>query len=531
MPLSLATQIELLETLQVLHQKHEALALHWLPPGPGPMARHAANLPRLRLVASPQQAQLVAGSAEQLLGLGPCPRALLLTDPLPPSGEQLIALLLQGYQLQPQCLLLPVLQPLPPEQRLRILVLTNLYPPQELGGYGRSIYDFVANLRLLDHSVQVLTSDAPYLGGDLNLDHQVDRSLQLLGSYDGGLTSVNDPTERQRRQALNGALLEQQLQQWCPQAVLLGNLDMLGPELVHQLMARGVPCWHHHGFSQPAFAPAQLPAPGQPYYPLANSHFSARKLQQHLSGRGPQPVPVPVIYPGAQTHLFADLQPQPLGGPLRIAFAGLLIGAKGAHVLLEALARLKEWGVPFSCELAGGRLADDYPNHLQRFLEQAGMAGQVRLLGKLARHQLRELLARSPVFVFPSTWEEPFGISQVEALSAGCLVVSSGTGGAGETVHDDLNGRRFRPSDSTHLAEVLADIYRNPQAHEPLRQRGRRLAQTHFDTARETQKLSRLMVERVRERPQKIHSLSQKTTFNLGLKTSAAFESSIEQLN
>jgi len=499
---SLSTQIELLEILQVLHQQHESLVLHWLPPGPGPLVRHLANLPRLRLVPTPQHAQLVVGSAQQFHELWPCPCALMLSDVLPLSGEQLTELLLQGYRLQAHRLLLPVLLPLPLEQRLRILVLTNLYPPQELGGYGRSIFDFVANLRLLGHTVQVLSSDAPYLGGDLALDRQVDRNLQLLGSYDGGLTAVSDPAERQQRQAHNGALLEQKLQHWCPQAVLLGNLDMLGPELLHQLMARGVPCWHHHGFSQPAFAPAHLPAPVHPYYPLANSHFSARALQQHLSCRGVQPARVPVIYPGAQTHLFADLLPQPLGGPLRIAYAGLLIGAKGAHVLVEALARLKEWGVPFSCELAGGRLADDYPDNLQRFVEQAGMDAQVRLLGKLDRHQLRELLARSPVFVFPSTWEEPFGISQVEALAAGCLVVSSGTGGAGETVHDDLNGRRFRPSDSAHLADVLVDIYRNPQVHEPLRQRGRRLAQTHFDTARETQKLSRLIVERVRERAQ-----------------------------
>ena len=41
---------------------------------------------------------------------------------------------------------------------MRILVVSNLYPPQELGGYGRSIYDFanvlaspeLANLRTLN---------------------------------------------------------------------------------------------------------------------------------------------------------------------------------------------------------------------------------------------------------------------------------------------------------------------------------------------------------------------------------------------
>ena len=491
----LPTQIELLEILQGLHQQQESLDLHWLEPGPGGMARHVSNLPRLRMVEGVDQAMIVAGSFEQLLDLKPSNRTLLLTDPKQPHGSRLIELLIKGYRLQAKRLLLPVLKPLLSEQQLRILVLTNLYPPQELGGYGRSIFDFVSNLRLLGHTVVVISSDAPYLGGDLTLDHQVNRGLQLLGSYENGLTPVTDQVKRQLLQASNVALLDRLQQQFRPQAVLLGNLDMLGPELLHHLIARGLPCWHHHGFSQLAFASDQLPVVGLPYFPLANSHFSARSLQQQLRDR--EPGPLPVIYPGAQTHLFADLEPQALGGPLRISFAGLLIGAKGAHVLLEALAQLKQWGLPFSCDFAGGRLGDDYPENLKGYVAQVGIGEQVRFLGRLDRHELRELFASCPVFVFPSTWDEPFGISQVEALSAGCLVVSSGTGGAGETVHDDVNGRRFRPSDSAHLAEVLADIYRNPQAHEPLRHRGRRLAQTHFDTARETQKLSQLMLAEV----------------------------------
>ena len=47
---------------------------------------------------------------------------------------------------------------------MNLLVVTNLYPPQELGGYGRSIADFVWGLRQRGHSIQVLSSDAPHLG-------------------------------------------------------------------------------------------------------------------------------------------------------------------------------------------------------------------------------------------------------------------------------------------------------------------------------------------------------------------------------
>ena len=47
---------------------------------------------------------------------------------------------------------------------MNLLVVTNLYPPQELGGYGRSIADFVWGLRERGHSIQVLSNDAPHLG-------------------------------------------------------------------------------------------------------------------------------------------------------------------------------------------------------------------------------------------------------------------------------------------------------------------------------------------------------------------------------
>ena len=38
---------------------------------------------------------------------------------------------------------------------MNLLVVSNLYPPQELGGYGRSIADFVWGLCELGHKIQV----------------------------------------------------------------------------------------------------------------------------------------------------------------------------------------------------------------------------------------------------------------------------------------------------------------------------------------------------------------------------------------
>ena len=40
---------------------------------------------------------------------------------------------------------------------MRLLLITNLYPPQELGGYGRCMADFAWGLQQRGHTIQVLT--------------------------------------------------------------------------------------------------------------------------------------------------------------------------------------------------------------------------------------------------------------------------------------------------------------------------------------------------------------------------------------
>ena len=44
-------------------------------------------------------------------------------------------------------------------QPWKLLILTNLYPPQELGGYGRCMADFAWGLKQRGHHIEVLTSD------------------------------------------------------------------------------------------------------------------------------------------------------------------------------------------------------------------------------------------------------------------------------------------------------------------------------------------------------------------------------------
>jgi glycosyltransferase involved in cell wall biosynthesis len=89
------------------------------------------------------------------------------------------------------------------------------------------------------------------------------------------------------------------------------------------------------------------------------------------------------------------------------------------------------------------------------------MEAKVRFTGFLDRRGLSELFARSNVLVFPSQFPEPFGISQVEALAAGLVVVSSGTGGAKEIIRDDVDGLLFSAGNEADLANKLSRLARD----------------------------------------------------------------------
>ena len=69
------------------------------------------------------------------------------------------------------------------------LLITNLYPPQELGGYGRCMADFSWGLTRRGHHLQVICNDANYLGDAAKTGpsgEPIARELLLKGDFCNG---------------------------------------------------------------------------------------------------------------------------------------------------------------------------------------------------------------------------------------------------------------------------------------------------------------------------------------------------------
>uniref|UniRef100_UPI004047449C glycosyltransferase family 4 protein n=1 Tax=Cyanobium sp. TaxID=2164130 RepID=UPI004047449C len=396
---------------------------------------------------------------------------------------------------------------------MRLLVVTNLYPPQELGGYGRAMADFVWGLQQRAHQLQVITSDAPYLQAPGRPDGAVGpsgelvaRQLQLKGSYEGGVQLLQDPAACAALDHSNAVRLRGWLAQgW--DGVLVGNLDLLGPELLSVLLEPGIPVLQHVGFVTPPFAPHQLPK--APNYTLVAASAAVR---QSLVAAGLPVAQAPVVYPGARTELFgpdATGRPsavaaalalvaagQPLGSPanpLKVGFAGLLMGSKGAHSLVQALIALHGQGVALQANLAGGSFQEGYREQLEALLAGAGLADQVRFVGQLDRPRLARFWALHQVGVFASTYPEAFGIVAAEVMASGVALLTTGVGGAGELIEPGASGLRFEPGNPASLVQAFRQLLADPALLARLAAAGQQRSEALFSVAKAAEQLERLL--------------------------------------
>jgi glycosyltransferase involved in cell wall biosynthesis len=345
---------------------------------------------------------------------------------------------------------------------LRILVVTNLFPPQELGGYGRMMWEFARGLIGRGHAVRILTADQPGMQrkpdpDEEEMERHVRRHLTLPGGWQGGLPCyLEDREELSRRfNALRGQV-DAQLDEFPADVVFAGNLDFLDTVPVDAALARGLPVLHALGNIKPGYGRAGQPTSAR-YWVAPGSDWNGRAL---LEG-GYTPARIETLYPGARVDRFfrAFL---PATGRLRICFAGIVLPYKGPHVLVDALARLHRLGVDFTAEIAGDTPDKDYFARLGEAVRAVGLADKVSFPGFLDRRGLSALFARSNVLVFPSTVPEAFGISQVEAMAAGLVVVSSGTGGASEIIRHNVDGLLFPSERADELARRLLSLVEDP---------------------------------------------------------------------
>ena len=194
---------------------------------------------------------------------------------------------------------------------------------------------------------------------------------------------------------------------------------------------------------------------------ICNSHFTALTVPR---GSGRVEVVYYAIEPAAGPEVTRPATPE---REVVIIQVSRMEPLKGQITCLEALGKLRDLSGWTCWQVGGAQRAEEqeYLAELQERARRLGIADRVKFLGH--RSDVRELLAAADIYCQPNLQPDAFGIGFVEALFAGCPVVTSAIGGALEVI-DETCGVLVPRNDPTALASVLSRLIADPVERERL---------------------------------------------------------------
>jgi glycosyltransferase involved in cell wall biosynthesis len=370
---------------------------------------------------------------------------------------------------------------------MRILFISNFYPPHALGGMEIRCGETVARLEARGHRCRVLTSRYGSDGASAATDDVV-RALHLeadLNYYRPQDFFLQRPGHaRANRQALR-----RQIDIFQPDIIFVWGMWNLSPHVAYWaeqampgLVAYAVAGYWpmepgvHEAYWQ---LPAQhvlsevLKAPLRRWvlrkltkeraaYTLKLEHVAcvSEYVRQKLLASGALPHGARVIYNGIDPRPFmAVANPSPPRDGMRLVCVGNLVPHKGVHTAIEALGLLRRQNKlnDLHLTLVGGG-HPDYETHLRELVHRRHLSAHVAFYGRVPRKQVADILAAHDVFLFTSVYEEPIARSVMEAMAAGLVVIGTPVGGQQEMLEHGVNALVYAPDDAEALAARIMQL-------------------------------------------------------------------------
>jgi glycogen synthase len=362
---------------------------------------------------------------------------------------------------------------------VKVLVLSNLYPPAILGGYEILCHQVVGRMTAR-HQVTVLTTphgmpDAPR-GGDAGEEIRRDLRLYLpFGEPAATARHLRLPVGRanyRAARALIQALRPDVVFAWSQLRLTLGAVRAAhdtGVPVVYTLNDEGLASYLPAPASPRARALAAWALDRGPAreatlrgLDLGWSAAISRTVRDNLVARGVHVADARVIHQGVPLEAFPlKDQPGQVQAPLRVLYAGQLHHYKGVHTLVEAAGLIVGERGPGAIEIS---VAGDGDRGYKRALrdEAARSGARVRFLGRVPQAELARRYRDHHVFAFPSLWQEPFGLTHLEAMASGTPVVSTADGGHGEFLRHEDNALVYPKGDALALASAIRRLSDDP---------------------------------------------------------------------
>jgi glycogen(starch) synthase len=384
---------------------------------------------------------------------------------------------------------------------MRILALSNLYPPHYLGGYELICSRVLRALRRRGHQVTVLTSDhtvetaveSRHGTDQLSVEPAVERRLKIHGFYGHPWLGISKLQflEQHNNETLCGAIRRHK-----PDLVYVWNMGGLSKSMLLTLQGIGLPVvfymsdhWIARGLKSDVWlswwngndAPlhrrvarrvltragirrrCQLKAPTNPLKHLVfqRIYFCSRALRCLTADAGFDVKHGAIIYCPVDIGQFNGTPRSAADATERLLYVGRLAPDKGVMTALRALVLLRG---RFKGRLnIYGRGEADYVSELTRFVSANNLPVA---FAQASEDEMPAVYRSHDALLFTSEWAEPFALTPLEAMASGLPVIGTTTGGSAELFRHGENSLTYKPGQAEELANRILELSGNPSLRE-----------------------------------------------------------------
>ena len=220
-------------------------------------------------------------------------------------------------------------------------------------------------------------------------------------------------------------------------------------------------------------------------------HAVTKQIEEQMQKFIPQEIrpPVKTIYLGAKEsqvdmQKVEDLRTKyELKDAFVVGIVGRICEDKGQYIVIEALAKLKEYNI--KALIVGHTMSEAYLAELEERVKSLGM--QERVIFSGFTKDVSEHISLCDVTVLASQ-KETFGLVVIESMMHKVCTIVTDRGGPLEIIQDGIDGLLFDRS-TEDLAEKIEYLYKNTHIKESLAQAGYEKAKREFNYDTQMQKI------------------------------------------
>jgi glycogen(starch) synthase len=312
---------------------------------------------------------------------------------------------------------------------MKILILSNLFYPNEIGGYEIGCRDFTNLLNNIGHETLVATS---FHENDLiDKNKSVVRIFKMFTSFD----YFKKTYSYEECEKYNSKVLNKLIEDWKPQKILLWNIEGLGTKIIKDIIDLKIPfnifAWDYTYY----------------YYKMRLKDYFLFRFKNKISNYQYKFILQKMIFPSKYLKNFycKNLEDKKIIYPFidfenfqynrnfstkknKLVYLGQIVDHKGIFDIIKNIddynkENIKKFTLTIYCQ----NISEDKFQYLRNY-------DFIDVKMDVKREQIQKELSTYDFGIFSSKWEEPFGISCLEMLAAGLIVLSTCSGGSTEMV-------------------------------------------------------------------------------------------------